>query len=72
MASRDPKISKQCNAGKRKPVSWIPQKLKIIRRLEHGKSRSMVITSYSIGWSTVWYKETKGPVTIICGIKCKV
>jgi hypothetical protein len=40
MASKDPKMSKQGTAGKRKPVTlMIPQKLEIIRRLEVAKAK---------------------------------
>jgi hypothetical protein len=39
MASEDPKMGKQGTAGKRKHVTlMVPQKLKIIRRPECGKS----------------------------------
>jgi hypothetical protein len=39
MASEEPKMCKQGAAGKRKLVSlMVPQKVKIIRRLESGKS----------------------------------
>jgi hypothetical protein len=40
MASKDPKVSKQGTAGKKKHVTLlIPQKLEIIGRLESGKSQ---------------------------------
>jgi hypothetical protein len=43
MASKDPKMSKQGTAGKRRCVTlMIPQKL------ENGKSQSMIMASYSI------------------------
>jgi hypothetical protein len=41
-------MSKQGNAGKRKHVSMIPQKLEIIRGLESGKNQRVVMASYNI------------------------
>jgi len=56
MASKDPKVSKQGTAGKRKHVTlMILEKLKIIRMLETGESCSVVMALYSIGSSTVTY-----------------
>jgi hypothetical protein len=72
VASCDKIIRKQGTAGKRNYVILISQKLEIIRRLKHGKSQSIVMTSYNIGSSTVCDKETRGPVTVIFGIKCEV
>jgi hypothetical protein len=46
MAPKDPKMSKQGTASKSKNVSLtLPQKLKIIRRLESGKSNREVRAS---------------------------
>jgi len=48
-------MSKQGAAGKRKHVTLtIPQKLEIIRRLESGESRSVVMAAYNIGSSTIY------------------
>ena len=47
-------MSKHSTAGKRKHVTLIPQKLEIIKRLESGKSQSVVRTSHSIGSSRVY------------------
>jgi hypothetical protein len=56
MSSKDPKVSKQGNAGERKHVTlMIPEKLKIIRMVENGRSCSVVMASYSIGSLTVSY-----------------
>jgi hypothetical protein len=53
MVSKDPKMSKQCAAGKTKNVTLTtPYKLEIIRTIECGKSCSVVTASYSIGLST--------------------
>jgi hypothetical protein len=44
MASKDPNMSKQVAAGKRKLVtSRIPQKVEIIRKLKIGESHSVVM-----------------------------
>jgi hypothetical protein len=44
MASKDPKVSKQGAADKRKhKTSMIPQKLDMVRWLENGKSQSVVM-----------------------------
>jgi hypothetical protein len=49
MASEDPKMSKQHTAGKRKHTSLtIPQKPDIIRKLESGKNRRVIMVSYNI------------------------
>jgi hypothetical protein len=48
MTLKNPKMSKHSTAGKRKHVTLIPQKLEIIKRLESGKSQSVVRTSHSI------------------------
>jgi hypothetical protein len=54
MASKDPKMSQQGTAGKRKHVTLImPQKLGIIR-LENGKSQSEVTASCNTGSSTIY------------------
>jgi hypothetical protein len=56
MASKDPKVSKQGTAGKRKHVTlMILEKYKIIRMLETGESCSVVMASHSIGSSNVTY-----------------
>jgi hypothetical protein len=58
LASKDPKMSKQGTAGKRKHVTlMIPQKLKIIAWLESGKSQKEVMASYKSGLSTIHDKE---------------
>jgi hypothetical protein len=58
MALEDPEISKQGTAGKRKHVTLtVPQKLEIIRKLESGRLKSVVMSSCNIG-STV-YDMTK-------------
>jgi hypothetical protein len=50
MASEDPNISQQGNAGKRKYITLIiSQKLKITGRTESGKCQSVVMTSHNIG-----------------------
>jgi hypothetical protein len=55
MASKDPKMSKQGTAGKRKHVALIiPQKIEIIMVLESGKSQRGVVDSCSIVSSTVY------------------
>jgi hypothetical protein len=55
MASKDPKMSKQGPAGKRKHTTLkISQILEIIRRLESGKSQSVVMALYNTGSSTVY------------------
>lgn len=55
MASEDPKMSKQGTAGKRKHVTlMIHQKIEIIRRLESGKSQSVVMATYSLGSSAIY------------------
>jgi hypothetical protein len=49
MASKDPKISKQDTANKRKHLTlMIPQKLEINRRLESGQSQSVVFIQHWI------------------------
>jgi hypothetical protein len=54
MASEDLKMSKQGTAGKKKHRTLIiPQKVEIIRRLEGGKSCSVVMASCNTGLSTV-------------------
>jgi hypothetical protein len=54
MASEDPKMSKQGTAGKRKHVTlMIHQKIEIIRRLESGKSQSVVMASHNTGSLTI-------------------
>jgi hypothetical protein len=58
MASKDPKISTQGKAGKRKHITlMIPQKLQIIARLESGKSQKEVMASYKSGMSTIHDKQ---------------
>ena len=58
MASKDPKMSKQGTAGKRKHVTLlIPQKLQIIARFESGKSQKEVMASYKSGMSTTHDKQ---------------
>jgi hypothetical protein len=53
---KDPKVSKQGTADKRKHVTlMIPEKLKIIRMLETGESCSVVMASYTIGSLTFGY-----------------
>jgi hypothetical protein len=49
---KNPNMTKQGTAGKRKHVTLILQKPEIIR-CESGKSQREVITSYSIGLSTI-------------------
>jgi len=54
MASEDPQINTPCPAGKRKYITLkIPQKPEIIKRLESGKSQSVVMTLYDVGSLTV-------------------
>ena len=56
ITSKDPKMSKQGTAGKRKHItSVIPQKLEIIRRLESSTSHNMFRTSNYVGLSTVYH-----------------
>jgi hypothetical protein len=56
MASKDPRMSKQGTAGKRKPVTvTVAQKFEIIRRLESGESCSVLMASSQIGLSTLYY-----------------
>jgi hypothetical protein len=55
VASKDPKMSKQGTAGKRKHVTLtIPQKTEIIRRPESGTSQREVMASYSIASCTIY------------------
>ena len=50
MASKDPKRSKQCAAGKKKHLTlMIPQKPEIIRRPESGNRCSLLMVSYNTG-----------------------
>jgi hypothetical protein len=50
MASKDPNMSKQGTAGKRKHVTrTIPQKMEIIRKLKSGESQREVMASLTIG-----------------------
>jgi hypothetical protein len=50
MASKDPKMSKQGTADKRKHVTFMnSQNREIIQRLESGRNQREVIASYNIG-----------------------
>jgi len=54
MASKDPKMSKQGTADKKKEVTlMIHQKLEIIMRTESGKRQREVMASNSSGLSTI-------------------
>jgi CENP-B N-terminal DNA-binding domain. len=56
MASEDPEVPQHGTAVKKEHVSLtVPQKVEIIRRLESGKSQSVIIASYNTGYSTVYY-----------------
>ena len=58
MASKDPKMSKQGTAGKRKHVTLtIPYKLQIIASLESGESQKEVMASYKSGMSIIHDKQ---------------
>jgi hypothetical protein len=55
MASKDPKMSKQGTADKKKEVTlMIHHKLEIIMRNEGGKRRREVMASNSSGLSTIY------------------
>jgi hypothetical protein len=74
MASGNQKRSKQGTAGKKKHITLILQKLEIIRRLEHGKSRSIVISSYNTGSSTLCdIKKQKDQLqsSVALNVKCE-
>jgi hypothetical protein len=60
MAFKDLKKSKQGTFGKRNHITlMIPQKVEIIRKLERGENRSMVVASYNIGLSTIIQRYKK-------------
>jgi hypothetical protein len=55
VASKDPKMSKQGSAGKRKHVTLtIPQKPEIIRKLKSGKKLREDTASYNTVLSTIY------------------
>ena len=55
VASKDPKMSKQGTAGKRKHVTLtIPQKPEIIGKLKSGKKWREVTASYNTVLSTIY------------------
>jgi len=54
MASKDPTLSKQVTACRRKYVALtVPQKLGVSGRLESGESHGVSMTAYTIGFSSV-------------------
>jgi hypothetical protein len=60
MISKDPKISKRGTPGNRKHITlMIPQKLKIIRLLESGKSQRVVMASHNIGSLTTMISRNR-------------
>ena len=70
MASEDPEVPQHGTAVKKEHVSLtVPQKVEIIRRLESGKSQSVVMASYSKGSYTT--QRNRRLITIIYGIYCK-
>ena len=72
MASKDPNISKQGTAGKRKYVTiMIPQKLEITGMLESGKSQSVVMASHNTGALSM-IKQNRKTNVIIYGISLSV
>jgi hypothetical protein len=71
LSSEDPsRMDQQGTVGKRKQVTLtFHQAREIIRKLESGESRRVVVISYSIRSLSICNIETGGPSTIIYGIK---
>ena len=72
MASKDPNVSKEGTADRRKHLTWTV-KLEIIRRLENDESQREVAASHNNGLSTVYdIKKWNGQLWLfVASYECK-